>query len=155
QSPNYLGVVEDIAMIADRAHKAGALCVAVCTEPLAMGVLEPPGSLGADIICGEGMGLALPPTLGGPGVGLFSARAEYVRQMPGRLVGETVDQDGRRGYVLTLSTREQHIRREKATSNICTNHGLIALAFAIHLSLLGRSGFTQLARLNLAKAQYA
>jgi glycine dehydrogenase subunit 1 len=155
QTPNYLGVVEDIATIAGRAHAAGALCVAVCTEPLAMGVLEPPGALGADIICGEGMGLALPPTLGGPGVGLFATRADYVRQMPGRLVGETVDQAGRRGYVLTLSTREQHIRRERATSNICTNHGLIALAFTIHLSLLGRSGFTQLARLNLAKAEYA
>ena len=155
QSPNYLGVIEDIAQIAGRAHAQGALCVAVCTEPLALGVLEPPGALGADIICGEGMGLALPPTLGGPGVGLFAARAEYVRQMPGRLVGETVDLEGRRGYVLTLSTREQHIRREKATSNICTNHGLIALAMTINLSLLGRSGFTRLARLNLAKAEYA
>jgi len=155
QSPNYLGVVEDLGAIASRAHAAGALLVAVCTEPLAMGVLKPPGALGADIVCGEGMGLAMPPTLGGPGVGLFAARAEYVRQMPGRLVGETVDLEGRRGYVLTLSTREQHIRRERATSNICTNHGLIALAFTIHLSLLGRSGFVRLARLNLAKAQYA
>jgi glycine dehydrogenase subunit 1 len=141
--------------VAERAHADGALLVAVCTEPLAMGVLEPPGSLGADIICGEGMGLALPPTLGGPGVGLLAARSEYVRQMPGRLVGETVDLEGRRGYVLTLSTREQHIRREKATSNICTNHGLIALAFTIHLSLLGQSGFLRLARTNLAKAEYA
>ncbi len=155
QSPNYLGVIEDLNAIAERVHAAGALLVAVCTEPLAMGLLQPPGTLGADIICGEGMGLALPPTLGGPGVGLFAARAEYARQMPGRLVGETVDQSGRRGYVLTLATREQHIRREKATSNICTNHGLIALAFTIHLSLLGRSGFVRLAELNLAKAEYA
>jgi glycine dehydrogenase subunit 1 len=155
QSPNYLGVVEDVKAVADRVHAAGALLVAVVTEPLSLGVLEPPGSLGADIICGEGMGLAIPPSLGGPGVGLFAARSEYVRQMPGRLIGETVDLEGRRGYVLTLSTREQHIRREKATSNICTNHGLIALAFTIHLSLLGRSGFTELSRLNLAKAEYA
>jgi glycine dehydrogenase subunit 1 len=155
QSPNYLGVIEDLPALVARTQAASALVVAVCTEPLALGVLEPPGALGADIVCGEGMGLALPPTLGGPGVGLLAARAEYVRQMPGRLVGETVDLDGRRGYVLTLATREQHIRREKATSNICTNHGLIALAFTIHLSLLGRSGFVRLARLNLAKAEYA
>lgn len=155
QSPNYLGVIEDVKTLAERTHAAGGLLVAVCTEPLAMGVLASPGALGADIVCGEGMGLALPPTLGGPGVGLLAARSEYVRQMPGRLVGETVDLEGRRGYVLTLSTREQHIRREKATSNICTNHGLIALAFTIHLSLLGRSGFLRLARLNLAKSEYA
>lgn len=155
QTPNYLGVVEDVRSLAARTHAAGALLVVVCTEPLSMGVLESPGSLGADIVCGEGIGLAIPPSLGGPGVGLFAARADFVRQMPGRLIGETVDHDGRRGYVLTLSTREQHIRREKATSNICTNQGLIALAFTIHMSLLGRSGFVELARLNLAKAQYA
>jgi glycine dehydrogenase subunit 1 len=155
QSPNYLGVVEDLRAIAELAHPLGVLVVAVCTEPLAMGLLSPPGALGADIICGEGLGLALPPSLGGPGVGLFAARAEYVRQMPGRLVGETVDQAGQRGYVLTLSTREQHIRREKATSNICTNHGLIALALTIHLSLLGRTGFVELAQLNLSKSEYA
>jgi len=155
QTPNYLGVIEDIRSLAARTHAAGALLVVVCTEPLAMGVLASPGSLGADIVCGEGIGLAIPPSLGGPGVGLFAARADFVRQMPGRLIGETVDQNGRRGYVLTLSTREQHIRREKATSNICTNQGLIALAFTIHLSLLGRRGFVELARLNLAKAEYA
>ena len=155
QTPNYLGVVEDLAPLAERAHKAGALLVVAVAEPLALGVLEPPGELGADIVCGEGIGLAIPPSLGGPGVGLFAARAEFVRQMPGRLVGETVDQAGRRGYVLTLSTREQHIRREKATSNICTNQGLIALAFSIHMSLLGRRGFAELAELNLAKAEYA
>ena len=155
QTPNYLGVVEELRGIAQRVHAAGALLVVVCTEPLSMGVLASPGSLGADIVCGEGIGMAIPPSLGGPGVGLFAARADFVRQMPGRLIGETVDQEGRRGYVLTLSTREQHIRREKATSNICTNQGLIALAFTIHLSLLGRRGFVELARLNLAKAEYA
>jgi glycine dehydrogenase subunit 1 len=155
QTPNYLGVVEDIRTLASRAHACGALLVVFCPEPLSMGVLASPGALGADIVCGEGIGLAIPPSLGGPGVGLFAARADFVRQMPGRLIGETVDQDGRRGYVLTLATREQHIRREKATSNICTNQGLIALAFTIHLSLLGRRGFTELARLNLAKAEYA
>lgn len=155
QTPNYLGVVEDIRELAARAHACGALLVVFCAEPLAMGVLASPGELGADIVCGEGIGMAIPPSLGGPGVGLFAARADFVRQMPGRLIGETVDQEGRRGYVLTLATREQHIRREKATSNICTNQGLIALAFTIHLSLLGRSGFSELARLNLAKAEYA
>lgn len=155
QTPNYLGVVEDVRTVGKKAKAAGALTVVACTEPLSLGVLAPPGALGADIVCGEGMGLALPPSLGGPGVGLFAARTEYLRQMPGRLVGETVDGSGRRGYVLTLSTREQHIRREKATSNICTNHGLVALAFAIHMCLLGRTGFAQLAKLNLAKAEYA
>lgn len=154
QSPNYLGVVEDVHLISARAKARGALTVVAVTEPLSVGVLASPGSLGADIVCGEGIGLAIPPSLGGPGVGLFAARADLVRQMPGRLVGETVDQDGRRGYVLTLSTREQHIRRDKATSNICTNQGLIALAFAIHLCLLGKQGFKQLARLNLAKSEY-
>jgi glycine dehydrogenase subunit 1 len=118
-------------------------------------VLQSPGALGADIVVGEGLGLAIPPTMGGPGVGLFAAKAEYTRQLPGRLVGETVDKDGRRGYVLTLATREQHIRREKATSNICTNQGLIALAFTIHMSLLGKRGLVELAQLNLAKAEYA
>src|SRR6185295_18941411 len=112
-------------------------------EPLAYSVLESPGALGADIAVGEGIGFAIPPSLGGPGVGLFAARPEMVRQMPGRLVGESVDKDGRRGFVLTLATREQHIRREKATSNICTNQGLIALAFTIHLSLLGKNGYAE------------
>jgi glycine dehydrogenase subunit 1 len=155
QSPNYFGVVEDLGALAEAAHRAGALLVAVCAEPAALGVLEPPGALGADIACGEGIGLATGPSLGGPGVGLFAARAEHARAMPGRLVGETVDKEGRRGYVLTLATREQHIRREKATSNICTNQGLIALAFTIHLCLLGRRGLAELAQLNLAKAEHA
>src|SRR5262249_43092644 len=114
-----------------------------------------PGALGADIAVAEGIGLAIPPSLGGPGVGLFAARAEHTRQMPGRLVGETVDKEGRRGYVLTLATREQHIRREKATSNICTNQGLIALAFTIHMSMLGKRGFAEMAHLNLSKTEYA
>lgn len=154
QSPNYLGVLQDLSAIQALAHKAGALTVVACPEPLAFGLVKSPGSQGADIVAGEGIGLASGPSLGGPGVGLFAARTEHVRQIPGRLVGETVDQDGRRGYVLTLSTREQHIRREKATSNICTNQGLIALAFAIHLCMLGKSGFRRLAEINLAKSEY-
>ena len=154
QSPNYLGVLQDVAAIQALAHKAGALTVVACPEPLAFGLVKSPGSQGADIVAGEGIGLASGPSLGGPGVGLFAARSEHLRQMPGRLVGETVDQSGRRGYVLTLSTREQHIRREKATSNICTNQGLIALAFAIHVCLLGKSGFRRLAEINLAKSEY-
>jgi glycine dehydrogenase subunit 1 len=155
QTPNFFGVVEDVRKLASLAHEKGALLVVATTEPVAFGVLAPPGALGADIAVGEGIGLAIPPSLGGPGVGLFAAKSEYTRQMPGRLVGETVDRDGKRGYVLTLATREQHIRREKATSNICTNQGLIALAFAIHMSLLGKRGLTEMARLNLAKAEYA
>jgi glycine dehydrogenase subunit 1 len=155
QTPNFYGVVEEVRQIAALAHARGALLVVVTTEPVAFGVCEAPGPLGADIAVGEGIGLAIPPSLGGPGVGLFAARAEHTRQMPGRLVGETVDKDGRRGYVLTLATREQHIRREKATSNICTNEGLIALAFTIHMCLLGRQGLQEMARLNLAKAEYA
>jgi glycine dehydrogenase subunit 1 len=155
QTPNFFGVVEDLQPIADRAHARGALLVVVTTEPVAFGLLKSPGALGADIAVGDGLGLAIPPTCGGPGVGLFAAREEHMRQLPGRLVGETVDKDGRRGYVLTLATREQHIRREKATSNICTNQGLIALAFTIHMCLLGRRGLAEMARLNLAKAEYA
>ena len=155
QTPNFLGVIEDLRPIADLAHKHGALLVAVTTEPLAFALLEAPGRQGADIAVGEGLGLAGALCFGGPGVGIFAAAKDYVRQMPGRLVGETVDKEGRRGYVLTLATREQHIRREKATSNICTNHGLVALAFTIHLSLLGKKGFADLATLNAAKAAYA
>jgi len=155
QSPNFFGVVEDLQPIADLAHAKGALLVVVNTEPVAYGLLKSPGALGADIAVGEGLGLAIPPTCGGPGVGLFAARPEHVKQMPGRLVGETVDKDGRRGYVLTLATREQHIRREKATSNICTNQGLIALAFTINMALLGKRGLREMAQLNLSKAEYA
>jgi glycine dehydrogenase subunit 1 len=155
QSPNFFGVVEDLPPIAELAHKKDALLVVVNTEPVAYGILKSPGAIGADIAVGDGLGLAIPPTCGGPGVGLFAAKSEYTRQLPGRLVGETVDKDGRRGYVLTLATREQHIRREKATSNICTNQGLIALAFTIHMCLLGRRGLVEMAKLNLAKAEYA
>ena len=155
QTPNFFGVVEDIKTLAELAHARGALLVVANTEPVAFGVLQSPGALGADIVVGEGLGLSIPPTLGGPGVGLFGAKEEYTRQLPGRLVGETVDREGRRGYVLTLATREQHIRREKATSNICTNQGLIALAFTIHMSLLGKRGLVEMAQLNLAKSEYA
>src|SRR4051794_27937754 len=155
QSPNFFGVVEDLQPLADKAHAKGALLVVVNTEPAAYGVLKSPGAVGADIAVGEGLGLAIPPSCGGPGVGLFACRSEHMRQIPGRLVGETVDKDGKRGYVLTLATREQHIRREKATSNICTNQGLIALAFTIHMALLGRRGLVEMARLSLSKAEYA
>jgi glycine dehydrogenase subunit 1 len=155
QTPNFYGVIEDLAPIAEDVHKAGGLLVVVSTEPLAFALLEPPGRLGADIVCAEGLGLAGATSFGGPGVGLFAVKKDYVRQIPGRLIGETVDSDGRRGYVLTLATREQHIRRERATSNICTNHGLMSLAFTISLSLLGKQGFVALARLNAAKGAYA
>ncbi len=152
--PNFYGCVEDIAGLAARAHSHGALLVTATSDPYALSLLKSPGALGADICVGEGQALAAPPQLGGPGVGLFSCRQKYVRQMPGRLVGETVDQDGKRGFVLTLSTREQHIRREKATSNICTNHGLIALAFTIRTAMLGKSGFTEAGQLCLQRAEY-
>ncbi|MEM7609806.1 MAG: aminomethyl-transferring glycine dehydrogenase subunit GcvPA, partial [Myxococcota bacterium] len=152
--PNFFGCVEDIAAARAIADDVGSLLVTATSEPYALSVLEGPGALGADICVGEGQSLAVPPQLGGPGVGLFACRQKYVRQMPGRLVGETVDQDGARGFVLTLSTREQHIRREKATSNICTNHGLIALAFTIRTALLGRQGFLQAGHLCLQGSEY-
>jgi glycine dehydrogenase subunit 1 len=152
--PNFLGCVEDLAAIRAIASKKGALLVTATSEPYALSVLAPPGKFGADIAVGEGQALALPPQLGGPGVGLFATRKDYVQKMPGRLVGETVDQAGVRGFVLTLSTREQHIRREKATSNICTNHGLVALAMTIRTSMLGRRGFDEVGRACLAKAEY-
>jgi glycine dehydrogenase subunit 1 len=128
------------------------LLVVCVTEPVALGLIAPPGAIGADIVVGEGQSLAGPMSFGGPGVGLFATREKFLRQMPGRIAGETTDEEGRRGWVLTLSTREQHIRREKATSNICTNSGLIALAFSIHMTLLGEAGFTRLAELNHAHA---
>ena len=138
--------------LADAAHAKGALLIAVVTEAVSLGLVEPPGAMGADIVAAEGQSFGNALNFGGPYVGLFAAREKLLRQMPGRLAGETVDADGRRGYVLTLSTREQHIRREKATSNICTNSGLCALAFSIHVSLLGEAGLTRLAKLNHAKA---
>ena len=138
--------------IAEKAHAVGALLVAVFTEVVALGAIEPPGAQGADIVVGEGQSIGNPLTFGGPYVGLFATRQKFVRQMPGRLCGETVDAEGRRGFVLTLSTREQHIRRDKATSNICTNSGLCCLAFTIHMTLLGEAGLRRLAALNHANA---
>ncbi|MDK9697077.1 MAG: aminomethyl-transferring glycine dehydrogenase subunit GcvPA [Siculibacillus sp.] len=148
QSPNVFGRLIDLAPIAEKAHAVGALLIAVVTEVVALGAIEPPGAQGADIVVAEGQSLGNPLGFGGPYVGLFATRSKYVRQMPGRLCGETVDAEGKRGFVLTLSTREQHIRREKATSNICTNSGLCALAFSIHATLLGEAGITRLAALN-------
>jgi len=148
QSPNVFGEIIDLAPIAEAAHKAGALLIAVFTEPLALAAITPPGEQGADIVVGEGQSLGVGLNFGGPHVGLFACRQKLVRQMPGRVCGETVDANGKRGFVLTLSTREQHIRREKATSNICTNSGLCALAFTIHITLLGDAGITRLAALN-------
>ena len=152
QNPDFFGRVRDYSALADAAHTKGALLVVVVTEIVSLGAIVPPGEMGADIVAAEGQSIGNPLTFGGPHVGLFATRDKYVRQMPGRLVGQTVDADGRRGWVLTLSTREQHIRREKATSNICTNSGLCALAFTIHMSLLGETGFTGLAQLNHAHA---
>src|SRR5438105_12402047 len=152
QNPDFFGEIRDYSELAQICHEAGALLVVVVTEILSLGAIRPPGEMGADIVAAEGQSFGNALNFGGPHVGLFASREKLVRQMPGRLVGETVDAEGRRGWVLTLSTREQHIRREKATSNICTNAGLCALAFAIHLSLLGEAGLTGLARLNHATA---
>jgi glycine dehydrogenase subunit 1 len=152
QYPDILGRVTDLAPIAEAAHAAGALLIAVVTEPVALGLIKSPGEMGADIVVGEGQSIGVGLQFGGPYVGLFATREKFVRQMPGRLAGETVDAEGKRGFVLTLSTREQHIRREKATSNICTNSGLCALAFSVHMTLLGEKGLRQLASLNHARA---
>lgn len=152
--PNFLGCVEHLPRIAELCHAKGALLVTATAEPYALSLVKSPGECGADIAVGEGQALAVPMQYGGPGVGLFAARAKLTRQLPGRLVGETVDTDGERGFVLTLSTREQHIRRERATSNICTNHGLIALAFTIRTAMLGRRGFEEVGRLCLSRAEY-
>lgn len=152
QTPDFFGNLRDLTTIAEACHRNGALLVAVFTEAVSLGLLTPPGAMGADIVVGEGQSIGNALNFGGPYVGLFATRHDYVRQMPGRLAGESVDADGRRSFVLTLSTREQHIRRDKATSNICTNSGLCALAFTIHLTLLGEAGLTRLARLNHANA---
>src|SRR5438874_1039437 len=152
QSPDVFGLIRNLKPIADTVHAKGALLIAVVTEAVSFGLLEPPGSQGADIVAAEGQSIGNGLNFGGPYVGLFATREKFIRQMPGRLSGETVDAAGKRGFVLTLSTREQHIRREKATSNICTNSGLCCLAFTIHLSLLGENGLTKLARLNHARA---
>ncbi len=152
QTPNVFGTVTDVTKIAEAAHAAGALLIVVTTEAVSYGLLKSPGEMGADIAVAEGQSIGNGLNFGGPYVGLFACKEKFVRQMPGRLCGETVDADGKRGFVLTLSTREQHIRRDKATSNICTNSGLCALAFSIHMSLLGETGLRQLAALNHQKA---
>jgi glycine dehydrogenase subunit 1 len=152
QYPDILGRIADLTPLAEAAHAKGALLIAVVTEPVALGLIKSPGEMGADIVVGEGQSIGVGLQFGGPYVGLFACREKHIRQMPGRLAGETVDAEGKRGFVLTLSTREQHIRREKATSNICTNSGLCALAFSIHLTLLGEKGLRQLAELNHARA---
>jgi len=152
QYPDVLGRITDLAPLAEAAHAVGALLIAVVTEPVALGLIKSPGEMGADIVVGEGQSIGVGLQFGGPYVGLFACREKHVRQMPGRLAGETVDAEGKRGFVLTLSTREQHIRREKATSNICTSSVLCALAFTAHLTLLGEQGLRQLASLNHARA---
>jgi glycine dehydrogenase subunit 1 len=152
QNPDVFGRVHDYRPLAAACREVGALLIVVVTEIISLGLIEPPGAMGADIVAAEGQSLGNAPSFGGPTVGLFATREKFLRQMPGRLVGETVDVDSRRGFVLTLSTREQHIRREKATSNICTNSGLCALAFTIHLTLLGELGYARLAEINHATA---
>jgi len=154
QSPNFFGVIEDLKGAADQAHDQGALLVTTFTEPLAYGIVKSPGSLGADIASGEGQSLGIPQSFGGPGLGIFATRMSHVRNMPGRLVGKTVDAEGRQGFVLTLATREQHIRREKATSNICTNNSLCAVAATMYMACLGASGIRELSQLNHDKAEY-
>jgi glycine dehydrogenase subunit 1 len=153
-SPNFFGVVEDIALLANNVHQLGALLVCSFSEPLAFGLYKSPGEQGADIVCGEGQSLGLAKSFGGAALGMFGCKQEFVRALPGRLVGQTVDLDGKRGFVLTLNTREQHIRREKATSNICSNQGVCALTAAIYMSALGGTGLKQLARLNYDKSEY-
>jgi len=152
QSPDVFGNVRDLKPIAEKAHQHGALLIAVFTEAVSLGLVASSGSQGADIVVGEGQSIGNALNFGGPYVGLFATQSKFIRQMPGRLCGETVDADGNRGFVLTLSTREQHIRRDKATSNICTNSGLCALAFTIHMTLLGETGLKRLARVNHANA---
>jgi glycine dehydrogenase subunit 1 len=153
QSPNFLGVLESVSELAEIVHAAGALLVVAIAEGVSLGVVRPPAD--ADIVAMEGQSFGLPPSYGGPFVGVIASKDKFVRQMPGRLAGQTTDIEGRRGFVLTLATREQHIRREKATSNICTNQALCALAATVHLTLLGKEGLREMAEQNLAKAQFA
>jgi glycine dehydrogenase subunit 1 len=154
QNPNFLGCLEDLALLSDLAHAVGALLV-VSVDPVALGLFKAPGDLGADIVVGEGQSLGSPPSYGGPYLGLFACREKHLRQMPGRLVGMTTDANGRRGFVLTLQPREQHIRREKATSNICSNEALVALAAAVYMAVMGKQGLRQVAELSYHKAHYA
>jgi len=155
QSPNFFGCIEDVKALADQAHAVGALLVVVVTEAISLALLRSPGSCGADIVVGEGQSFGIPMSFGGPHVGLFATQEKYIRQMPGRLCGVAYDKDGNRGFTLTLSTREQHIRREKATSNICTNQGLIALAATIYMETMGKQGLKEVAEQNAQKAAYA
>ncbi len=155
QNPNFFGVIENIELFSEIAHKNNALQIVSIAEPVSLGILKPPGEMGVDIVTGEGQPLGIPMNFGGPSLGLFATREKFVRSMPGRLVGETVDSEGRRGYVLTLATREQHIRRERATSNICTNQGLCALMAAVYLSTMGKIGMKKTAEQNIQKANYA
>ena len=155
QSPNFFGCIEDVTALAERAHNRGALLIVAITEAMSLGLLRSPGACGADIVVAEGQSFGVPLSFGGPYVGLFATRDKHARQIPGRLVGEAYDKNGRRGFVLTLATREQHIRREKATSNICTNEGLIALAATIYLETMGRRGVQEAARQCAQKAHYA
>jgi glycine dehydrogenase subunit 1 len=154
QSPNFFGCIEDLDVAEGAAHDRGALFVTAFSEPLAYGLLKSPGSQGADVACGEGQSFGIPQSFGGPGLGMFAGKMKYVRNMPGRLVGRAVDVDGKRGFVLTLATREQHIRRERATSNICTNNSLCALNAAMYMACLGSAGIRELARLNYDKCEY-
>jgi glycine dehydrogenase subunit 1 len=154
QSPNFFGCIEDLKTAGEKTHARDALFVTAFTEPLAYGMMKNPGSQGADIACGEGQSLGIPQSFGGPGLGMFASLNKYVRNMPGRLIGQTTDLDGKRGFVLTLATREQHIRREKATSNICSNQGLCATMSAMYMASLGGTGIRELARLNRDKAEY-
>jgi glycine dehydrogenase subunit 1 len=155
QSPNFMGIIENLKKISDLAHSVQALSIVVVTEPVSLGILEAPGKLGADIVVGEGQSFGLPLSFGGPYLGFMACCKEYIRQFPGRIAGQTKDVDGKRGFVLTLSTREQHIRREKATSNICTNQAWCALRATIFLETLGREGLKELAWQNIQKANYA
>jgi glycine dehydrogenase subunit 1 len=155
QNPNFFGVVEDLRPIGERIRGCGGLMIVGFSEAVAYGILEPPGAMGADIVAGEGQSLGIPVSYGGPCLGIFATLEAFVRNMPGRLVGETVDLEGKRGFVLTLATREQHIRRERATSNICTNEGLCALMATVFLSCLGKEGLKELAMMNLSKTEYA
>jgi len=155
QSPNFFGVIEDLHPIGKKVHDLGGLMIVGFSEAVGYGILQPPGAMGADIVAGEGQSLGIPVSYGGPYLGIFTTQEKFVRNMPGRLVGETVDLEEKRGFVLTLATREQHIRRERATSNICTNEGLCALMATIFLSCLGKEGLKELAMMNLSKAEYA